>query len=172
MWFLYVKWQIRRVPDTRLKPNGYGYEYEFLPAGMSTGTNFYPQPLYWRAGNCSTRPKPDSLPSLFACVGKAHYPDGSKEVWIRSWRRHDLCSCAPSPQLLEAWLPLLRWPTSSAAASGGAELRRWGGNRRRRRLGMQVHRPFLSPFCSSISFFSSCSFSMDFFMVISLWWHA
>jgi hypothetical protein len=44
------------------KPDGYGYE--FLPTGMSTGTNFYPQPLYWRAGNCSTRSEPDPLPSL------------------------------------------------------------------------------------------------------------
>jgi hypothetical protein len=34
------------------KPDGYGYE--FLPVGM--GTNFYPQPLCWRAGNYSTRP--------------------------------------------------------------------------------------------------------------------
>jgi hypothetical protein len=32
--------------------------------GMDMGTNFYPQPLYWRVGNCSTRPKPDPLPSL------------------------------------------------------------------------------------------------------------
>jgi hypothetical protein len=42
------------------KPDGYGYE--FLPVG--TGTNFYLQPLCWRAGNCSTRPEPDPLPSL------------------------------------------------------------------------------------------------------------
>jgi receptor kinase-like protein len=28
------------------------------------GTNFYPQPLYWWAGNYSTRSEPDPLPSL------------------------------------------------------------------------------------------------------------
>jgi hypothetical protein len=39
MWSLYVEWQIRRVPDTRPKSDGYVYEYEFLPVG--TGTNFY-----------------------------------------------------------------------------------------------------------------------------------
>ncbi len=31
MWFLYVEWQTRRVPDTRPKPDGYGYK--FLPVG-------------------------------------------------------------------------------------------------------------------------------------------
>jgi hypothetical protein len=30
------------------------------------GTNFYPQPLCWWAGNCSIRPEPDPLPSLAA----------------------------------------------------------------------------------------------------------
>jgi hypothetical protein len=30
-------------PDTRPKPDGYWYGYEFLPA--VTGINFYPQPL-------------------------------------------------------------------------------------------------------------------------------
>jgi hypothetical protein len=59
-----VKWQTRRVPDTRPKPDGYGYGYEFLPTGTGMSTNFYPQPLCWRAGNCSTRPEPDPLPSL------------------------------------------------------------------------------------------------------------
>jgi hypothetical protein len=62
MWFLYVEWQIRRVPDTRLKPDGYEYEYKFLPVGMNI--NFYPQPLYWWVSNCSTQPKSDPLPSL------------------------------------------------------------------------------------------------------------
>jgi hypothetical protein len=38
MWFLYVEWQTRRVPDTHPKLDG--YEYEFLPVGM--GMNFYP----------------------------------------------------------------------------------------------------------------------------------
>jgi hypothetical protein len=64
MWFLYVELQTRRVPDTRLKPNGYVYGYEFLPVGTGTDINFYLQPLCWRAGNCSTRPEPDPLPSL------------------------------------------------------------------------------------------------------------
>jgi hypothetical protein len=45
-------------------PNSDGYEYEFLPVGMGTGTNFYSQHFCWRAGNCSTRPEPDPLPSL------------------------------------------------------------------------------------------------------------
>jgi hypothetical protein len=31
---------------------------------MDTGTNFYPRPLCWRAGNCSNRPEPDPFPSL------------------------------------------------------------------------------------------------------------
>jgi hypothetical protein len=44
------------------KPDGYGYE--FLPVGMGMGTNFYPQPLCWQAGNFSTRSEPDPLPSL------------------------------------------------------------------------------------------------------------
>jgi hypothetical protein len=39
--------------DTRPKPNEYGYE--FLPVDIGTGTNFYPQPLYWWTDNCSTR---------------------------------------------------------------------------------------------------------------------
>jgi hypothetical protein len=30
------------------------------------GTNFYPQPLCWRVGNCSTRREPDLLASLVA----------------------------------------------------------------------------------------------------------
>jgi hypothetical protein len=47
MWFLYVEWQTRRVPDTHPKSDGYAYGYEFLPAGTCTGTNFYPQALYW-----------------------------------------------------------------------------------------------------------------------------
>jgi hypothetical protein len=59
-----VEWQTRRVPVTRPKPDGYGYGYKFLPAGTDMGTNFYPQPLCWRTGNCSTRPEPDPLPSL------------------------------------------------------------------------------------------------------------
>jgi hypothetical protein len=33
---------------------------------MGTGLNFYPQPLYWRAGNCSTWSEPDPLSSLLA----------------------------------------------------------------------------------------------------------
>jgi hypothetical protein len=49
-------------PDGYPKPDGYGYEYEFLPVG--TGINFYPQPIYWWTGNYSTRSKPDPLPSL------------------------------------------------------------------------------------------------------------
>jgi hypothetical protein len=32
----------RRVPDTRLKPDEYMYEYEILPAGMCMCMNFYP----------------------------------------------------------------------------------------------------------------------------------
>jgi hypothetical protein len=43
MLFLYVEWQTRRVPDTRPKPDRYGYE--FLPTGMGTGINFYLQHL-------------------------------------------------------------------------------------------------------------------------------
>jgi hypothetical protein len=39
MWFLYVKWQIWRVPDIHPKPDGYGYE--FLLVAMSTSINFY-----------------------------------------------------------------------------------------------------------------------------------
>jgi hypothetical protein len=35
----------RWVPDTCLKPDGYGYRYEFLTVGMGTDTDFYPQPL-------------------------------------------------------------------------------------------------------------------------------
>jgi hypothetical protein len=31
---------------------------------MGTGTNFYPQPLYWSVSSCSTRPEPNPLPSL------------------------------------------------------------------------------------------------------------
>jgi hypothetical protein len=56
--------ETRRVPDTRPKPDEYGYGYEFLPVGTGTGTNFYLQPLYWRAGNYSPQSKPDPLPSL------------------------------------------------------------------------------------------------------------
>jgi hypothetical protein len=61
MWFLYVEWQTRWVPDTRPKPDG--YMYEFLPVGTDTGTNFYPQPLCWRTGNYSTRTRPVVIPS-------------------------------------------------------------------------------------------------------------
>jgi hypothetical protein len=64
MWFLYVEWQTRQIPNTHPKPDGYGYGYEFLPVGTGTGTNFYPQTLCWRAGNYSTRPEPDPLSSL------------------------------------------------------------------------------------------------------------
>jgi hypothetical protein len=35
----------RWVPDTRLKPDGYGYGYKFLTVDMGTDTDFYPQPL-------------------------------------------------------------------------------------------------------------------------------
>jgi hypothetical protein len=68
MWFLYVEWQTRRVPDTHPKPDGYGYRYEFLLAG--TGTNFYQQYLCWWTGNCSTWPESDPLLSLIT----AHLP--------------------------------------------------------------------------------------------------
>jgi hypothetical protein len=45
---------------------------------MGTGTNFYPYPLCWRAGNCSTRPEPDPLPSLNgAWVLTVHSPAAS-----------------------------------------------------------------------------------------------
>jgi hypothetical protein len=37
------------------KPDGYPIPVR-NPTGMGTDTNFYPQPLCWRAGNCSTRP--------------------------------------------------------------------------------------------------------------------
>jgi hypothetical protein len=59
-----VKWQIRRVSDTRPKSDGYGYE--FLPTDIGMCMTFYPQSLCWRAGNCSTWPEPDPLPSVFA----------------------------------------------------------------------------------------------------------
>jgi hypothetical protein len=64
MWFLYVEWQTRQVSDTRPKPDGYRYGYEFLPAGTGMGTNFYSQSLYWRMNNCSTWYKPNPLSSL------------------------------------------------------------------------------------------------------------
>jgi hypothetical protein len=38
---LHVEWQTRRVPDTRPKPDGHGYGYEFPPVSMGMGTNFY-----------------------------------------------------------------------------------------------------------------------------------
>jgi hypothetical protein len=75
IWFLYVEWQTPRVPDTRPKPDGYGYE--FLPT--DTGINFYPQPLCWRAGNCSTRSEPDPLPSLLLAW---------LDIYIVSWSGH------------------------------------------------------------------------------------
>jgi hypothetical protein len=64
MWFLYVEWQTRQVPDTRPKSDRYGYE--FLSVGG--GTNLYPQPLCWRVGNYSTQPKHDPLSSLLFTV--------------------------------------------------------------------------------------------------------
>jgi hypothetical protein len=63
--FFELKLYTRRVPDTRLKPGGYEYRYEFLPAGMSIGMNFYPRPLCWWADNYSIRPEPDPLPTLY-----------------------------------------------------------------------------------------------------------
>jgi hypothetical protein len=44
MWFLHVEWQTQRVPDTHLKPDGYGYEFLPTGVGMSMGMsmNFYP----------------------------------------------------------------------------------------------------------------------------------
>jgi hypothetical protein len=85
MWFLYAEWQIRRVPDTRLKPDGYGYEYEFLPVGTGTGTNFYPQSLCWRAGNYSTRPEPDPLPSLISDTGFTQFFANDVRFFISKW---------------------------------------------------------------------------------------
>jgi hypothetical protein len=64
MWFLYVEWQTRRVPDTRPKPDGYGYMYEFLPTGKGTDINFYPQHLFWRTDNYSTWSQSNPLSSL------------------------------------------------------------------------------------------------------------
>jgi hypothetical protein len=64
MWFLYVEWQTRWVSDTRQKPDGYRYGYGFLPTGIGTVMNFYPQPLCWRTGNYSIRAESDSLTSL------------------------------------------------------------------------------------------------------------
>jgi hypothetical protein len=63
--FFELKLYTRRVPDTRLKPGGYEYRYEFLPVSMSISMNFYPQPLCWWAGNYSIRPEPDPLPTLY-----------------------------------------------------------------------------------------------------------
>jgi hypothetical protein len=39
---LHVKWQTRRVPNTRLKPDGYMYKYEFSPRGYGYGYEFIP----------------------------------------------------------------------------------------------------------------------------------
>jgi hypothetical protein len=50
--------------DTHLKPDQYGYEYEFLPVGTCTSINFYPQPIYWRTSNCSIGPELNPLQSL------------------------------------------------------------------------------------------------------------
>jgi hypothetical protein len=84
MWFLYVKWQIGRVPATRPKSNEYGYE--FLPVGISTDINFYPQPLCWRADNCSIQSEPDPLPSLATtCYRTNHTP----------WNLSNLVSVTP-----------------------------------------------------------------------------
>jgi hypothetical protein len=52
-------------PDRYPMPDGYGYE--FLLVGM--GTNFYPQPLCWWAGNCSTRPV--AIPTLIQKIAAA-----------------------------------------------------------------------------------------------------
>jgi hypothetical protein len=52
----------RYPPETRwvrvrIFTRGYEYGYEY-------GYEFLPATLYWRAGNCSTRPEPDPLPFL------------------------------------------------------------------------------------------------------------
>jgi hypothetical protein len=83
MWFLYVEWQIQRVPDTRPKPDGYGYE--FLPTGMGTDINFYQQALCWRMSNCSTRSKSDPLPSLLSAITLDEWPRGHTSCFIDMW---------------------------------------------------------------------------------------
>jgi hypothetical protein len=40
---------------------------------VGTGTNFYPQPLCWRADNCSTRLEPDPLSSLRVATFYQHH---------------------------------------------------------------------------------------------------
>jgi hypothetical protein len=104
MWFLYVEWQTRWVPDTRPKPDGYGYRYGFLPVGTGTDTNFYPQPLCWRAGNCSTRPESDSLPSLSTCAGDENLSVGHRYVHRWPWMQ---CAGTGAGTLLPANLPEL-----------------------------------------------------------------
>jgi hypothetical protein len=59
----------RYPPETRRV----WYRYEFLPVGMGMGINFYLQRLCSRAGNCSTRPEPDPLPSLHGALQACTY---------------------------------------------------------------------------------------------------
>jgi hypothetical protein len=63
--------EITNPTGTRYPSEPDGYGYEFLPMDTDTGTNFYPQPLYWRTGNYSTWSKPDPLPSLDVCANRA-----------------------------------------------------------------------------------------------------
>jgi hypothetical protein len=80
-----VEWQTRRIPDTRLKSDGYRYRYEFLSTDTGTDINFYLQPLYWQTDNWSTRFKPDPFPSLLGshgwviCVSLTARSDGVPE---------------------------------------------------------------------------------------------
>jgi hypothetical protein len=41
-FLLFFNYHTRRVPDTHLKPDGYGYRYEILPMGTDICMNFYP----------------------------------------------------------------------------------------------------------------------------------
>jgi hypothetical protein len=66
IYFLHMEWWTRQVPDTRLKPDGFGYQ--FLPVGMGTCMKFYPQLIGWQEDICSTHPEPDPLPSLLERV--------------------------------------------------------------------------------------------------------